>query len=66
MHMDKESTFLPDLTLGYGLFLVVWGIVVSLASSSESVTWLSSHAGAVAGVTPPAWCAAMCAAADSA
>jgi len=36
--MDEESTFLPDMTLGYGLFLVVWGIVVSLASSSESVT----------------------------
>ena len=36
--MDKESTFLPDLTLGYGLFLVVWGVAVSLLSSSESIT----------------------------
>ena len=36
--MDKESTFLPDLTLGYGLFLVVWGVAVSLLSSSESNT----------------------------
>ena len=36
--MDKESTFLPDLTLGYGLFLVVWGEAVSLLSSSESIT----------------------------
>jgi hypothetical protein len=36
--MDEDSTFLPDLTLGYGLFLVVWGVAVSLLSASESVT----------------------------
>ena len=36
--MDEESTFMPDLTLGYGLFLVVWGIVVSILSASDSIT----------------------------
>lgn len=36
--MDEESTFMPDLTLGYGLFLVVWGIAVSVLSDSQSIT----------------------------
>lgn len=36
--MEENSTFMPDLTLGYGLFLVVWGIAVSILSSSESLT----------------------------
>ena len=36
--MDEQSTFMPDLTIGYGLFLVVWGIAVSILSASESIT----------------------------
>lgn len=36
--MEENSTFMPDLTLGYGLFLVVWGVAVSILSSSESLT----------------------------
>ena len=36
--MDEQSTFMPDLTLGYGLFLVVWGVAVSVLSDSQSVT----------------------------
>ena len=36
--MDEESTFMPDLTLGYGLFLVLWGVAVSVLSDSQSVT----------------------------
>ena len=36
--MDEESTFMPNLTLGYGLFLMVWGIVVGLLSTSDSLT----------------------------
>ena len=36
--MDEESTFMPNLTLGYGLFLVVWGIAVSVLSASDSIT----------------------------
>ena len=35
--MGEDATFMPDLTLGYGLFLVVWGVAVSLLSSSESI-----------------------------
>ena len=36
--MDKSSDFMPNLTLGYGVFLVVWGIVVGLLSTSDSLT----------------------------
>ena len=36
--MDDQSTFMPDLTLGYGLFLVIWGIAVSVLSASDSIT----------------------------
>ena len=36
--MDEQSTFMPDLTLGYGLFLVLWGVAVSVLSDSQSVT----------------------------
>ena len=35
--MDEESTFIPNLTLGYGLFLVLWGVAVSVLSDSQSV-----------------------------
>ena len=36
--MDEQSTFMPNLTLGYGLFLVLWGVAVSVLSDSQSVT----------------------------
>ena len=36
--MDKQSDFMPNLTLGYGVFLVVWGIAVSILSASDSIT----------------------------
>ena len=36
--MDKSSDFMPSLTLGYGVFLVVWGIAVGLLSTSDSLT----------------------------
>lgn len=36
--MDDNSTSMPDLTLGYGLFLVIWGIVISFLSDSNSLT----------------------------
>ena len=36
--MDKTSDFMSNLTLGYGVFLVVWGIVVGLLSTSDSLT----------------------------
>ena len=36
--MDKQSDFMPNLTLGYGVFLVVWGIAVGLLSTSDSLT----------------------------
>ena len=36
--MDKPSDFMPNLTLGYGMFLVVWGIAVGLLSTSDSLT----------------------------
>lgn len=29
---------IPNITTGYGAFLVVWGVVVSLVSGSESIT----------------------------
>ena len=29
--MDKPSDFMPNLTLGYGVFLVAWGIAVGLS-----------------------------------
>ena len=29
---------IPNITTGYGAFLVVWGIVISLVSGSESIT----------------------------
>ena len=36
--MVKPSDFMPNLTLGYGVFLVVWGIAVGLLSTSDSLT----------------------------
>ncbi|MEC7625591.1 MAG: hypothetical protein VX422_01465 [Candidatus Thermoplasmatota archaeon] len=36
--MDKPSDFMPNLTLGYGMFLVVWGIAVGLLSTTDSLT----------------------------
>ncbi|MEC8152329.1 MAG: hypothetical protein VX068_06745 [Candidatus Thermoplasmatota archaeon] len=36
--MDKPSDFMPNLTIGYGVFLVVWGIAVGLLSTTDSLT----------------------------
>ena len=36
--MDNDSTFMPDLTLAYGLFLVAWGVAISVLSDSNSIT----------------------------
>ncbi len=29
---------IPNVTTGYGVFLIVWGVVISLVSGSESIT----------------------------
>ena len=36
--MDTQSDFMPNLTLGYGVFLFAWGIVAGLLSTSDSPT----------------------------
>lgn len=36
--MDEQSNFMPNLTLGYGIFLIVWGVAVSILSDSDSFT----------------------------
>ena len=36
--MEERSNFLPNLTTGYGAMLVLWGIVVSILSESDSIT----------------------------
>ena len=36
--MEQQSNFVPNLTLGYGAFLIAWGIAVSILSDSESIT----------------------------
>ena len=36
--MDTQSDFMPNLTLGYGVFLVAWGIVAGLISTTDSLT----------------------------
>ena len=36
--MEQQSNFIPNVTLGYGTFLLLWGIAVSILSSSESIT----------------------------
>lgn len=36
--MEERSNFLPNLTTGYGAMLILWGIVVSILSESDSIT----------------------------
>ena len=36
--MEQQSNFIPNVTLGYGTFLLLWGIAVSVLSGSESIT----------------------------
>lgn len=36
--METQSNFMPNLTLGYGVFLFAWGIVAGLLSTSDSPT----------------------------
>ena len=36
--MEQQSNFVPNVTLGYGAFLILWGIAVSILSESESIT----------------------------
>lgn len=36
--MAESSSNMPNLTLGYGLFLMVWGVGVSVLSDSDSIT----------------------------
>jgi peptidoglycan/LPS O-acetylase OafA/YrhL len=36
--MEQQSNFVPNLTLGYGAFLIAWGIAVSILSDSKSIT----------------------------
>jgi hypothetical protein len=36
--MEQQSNFIRNVTLGYGVFLVAWGIVISIVSESESIT----------------------------
>jgi hypothetical protein len=42
--MNKEFTFLgnsmENITIIYGIFLVVWGVVVTIFSYSQSITSL--------------------------
>lgn len=36
--MEQQSNFIRNVTLGYGVFLIAWGIVISIVSESESIT----------------------------
>lgn len=36
--MEQQANFLPNLTLGYGTFLLLWGVAISVLSSSNSIT----------------------------
>tara|TARA_B100001121_G_scaffold78597_1_gene69693 strand:+ start:251 stop:622 length:372 start_codon:yes stop_codon:yes gene_type:complete len=36
--MDSQTDALPKLTMYYGIFLIGWGVVVSLVSESNSIT----------------------------
>ena len=36
--MEEYSMFMPNLTLGYGSFLIAWGIVIYILSDSNSIT----------------------------
>lgn len=40
MVMTESSSNMPNLTLGYGLFLIAWGIAASIISDEGSVTSL--------------------------
>ena len=36
--MEQQANFMPNLTLGYGTFLLLWGVAISVLSSSDSIT----------------------------
>ena len=36
--MGQQANFMPNLTLGYGTFLLLWGVAISVLSSSDSIT----------------------------
>ena len=36
--MEQQANFLPNLTLGYGTFLLLWGVAISVLSNSNSIT----------------------------
>ena len=36
--MEQQSNFIRNVTVGYGVFLIAWGIVISIVSESESIT----------------------------
>ena len=36
--MEQQSNFIRNVTIGYGVFLIAWGIVISIVSESESFT----------------------------
>ena len=40
MVMTESSSNMPNLTLGYGSFLIAWGIAASIISDEGSVTSL--------------------------
>ena len=36
--MEQQSNFIRNVTLGYGVFLIAWGFVISIVSQAESFT----------------------------
>lgn len=36
--MEQQSNFVANVTIGYGAFLILWGIAVSVLSESNSIT----------------------------
>lgn len=36
--MEQQSNFIRNVTLGYGVFLIAWGFVISIVSQAESLT----------------------------
>ena len=36
--MEQQSNFIRNVTVGYGVFLIAWGIVISIVSQAESFT----------------------------
>ena len=36
--MEQQSNFVANVTIGYGAFLIAWGIAVSVLSKSNSIT----------------------------